>query len=378
MAMVVLRLIKPTGRCSGFRFGDRGRCSSVLSSRGSTEAGEANEESASISMVVLPLDTGSASRQRTLHSVSKHIAFFKSLGIHENGFHKIVSGYPAVLTLDVDIHLKLSIAQLEAAFGRELLAECILSWPSLLGLGFSHESSREGYVENQINHLNSKLSGLESTKTELEYSVGEPQPDIAKPNIKLDADPESSAKQVGCDSKSESGHVLQAIRLPQDEFSDKMDFLLRCGFKKNTRLLARACFCALNKSEQDVKAVIHALTGLGLSQNYAYRLIRLQPPILQQQPCGISQKLDYILNTLRFSLEDLLKYSSFMLHDLESHIRPRYLMHRWIKSKRLLRRNFKLDYIMSMSERQFLSKFVECHENGLNVYHRFVQNGKYE
>ena len=87
----------------------------------------------------------------------------------------------------------------------------------------------------------------------------------------------------------------------------------------------------------------------------------------------ITRKLDYIFHRLCFSVEELFKYSSFMLYGLDSHLKPRYLMHQWIKSKRIIRRNFKLDYIMSMSEKQFRSKFVGCHADGLRVYNEVMR-----
>lgn len=298
--------------------------------------------------------------------LSKHLAFFKRLDIHADDFCKIISAYPQALILDPDMDLEVSIAQLDAALGRSLLTECILAWPSLLGLGFPHESAQEsnltlpnvGFVQHE--------SGVSREGLGLEFA-------------KEDARLGSSSKEGGIDSRSSNGgpgSAMQRLRIHQKEFSSKVDFLLKCGFKRNTKLLAKVLYCALHKSKQDIDAVVGALTGLGLARNHAGRLIKLQPTILQQRPAEIAPKLDFIFNTLSFSIEDLFKYSSFMLYDLDTHIRPRYLMHAWIKSKRLLRRNFKLDYIMSMSEKQFLGKFVECHEGGVSMYNKFVGKAK--
>lgn len=233
---------------------------------------------------------------------AKHLPFFKSMGINADGYCKIVSVYPQVLSLDMDKDLKASFGLLESALGKGLVAECVVSWPPLLGLG-----------------------------------LGFPQ---------------------------------------QQDSSDKIGFLLKCGFKKNTKVLGKALSCVLHKSKQDLDAIMHAIMGLGLSHNHACRLVKMQPTILQQNPAEVTTKLDYILHTLCFSVEDLLKYSSFMIYSLDSHIKPRYLMHQWLRSKRLLRRNFKLDYIMSMSEKQFLCKFVECYADGLHMYHVFMGNAK--
>lgn len=256
--------------------------------------------------------------------------------------------YPQALILDPDTELKVSIALLESALGKSLVGECILSWPSLLGLGSLHKELLEDRAGIGLGSSQVRLGP--TLNKEIGLKFGFPQ-------------------QATVSSMQESA-------FPQQEFASKIAFLLKCGFRKNTKLLAKALHCALHKSKQDVDAVVHALMSLGLSRNLASRLIKLQPTILQQKPSEITSKLDYILNTLCLSFEDLFKYSSFMLYSLDSHIRPRYLMHGWLKSKRLLRRNFKLDYIMSMPEKQFVCKFVECHEDGMNMYHGFRGNAK--
>ncbi|MCO5548876.1 hypothetical protein L7F22_002338 [Adiantum nelumboides] len=288
------------------------------------------------------------------------IEFFKTLGICSVGFCKVISLFPQALLLKPDTDLKVSIGQLEAALGRDLLTECILSWPSLLGLGF--QLSQKSDLGDQA--LKSRRSGVGFVQQEV-GSFQELHP--LKEGAKLRAVSEHSSHF----------EIRSSITcLPEQDFSGKVDLLLTCGFKKNTRLLARALFCALHKSKEDIDAIVSALMSLGLARKHAGCLIKLQPLILQQRPSEITLKLDYILNTLSFSIEDLFKYSSFMLYNLDTHIRPRYLMHGWIKSKRLLRRNFKLDYIMSMPEREFLRKFVECHEGGVIMYGRFMKNGK--
>ncbi|KAI5071921.1 hypothetical protein GOP47_0014172 [Adiantum capillus-veneris] len=296
-------------------------------------------------------------------------AFFKGLGIDTDGFCKIIYAFPQALILNPDTDLKVSIAHLEAALGKSLLAECILSWPSLLGLGFPLESTQKLDLRIIDQGLKPARSGLGSVQHELREG-GSQEVHSLKFGTRLCEGLECSSQGAVFDSRSTH------IWLPQQEFSGKLDFLLKCGFKRNTRLLARALFCALHKKKEDIDAIVYAHMSLGLSRKHAGHLIKLQPPILQQRPDEVAQKLDYILNTLSFSTEDLFKYSSFMLYNLDTHIRPRYLMHAWIKSKRFLRRNFKLDYIMSMPERDFSKKFVECHEGGVNMYHKFMQSGK--
>jgi hypothetical protein len=169
---------------------------------------------------------------------------------------------------------------------------------------------------------------------------------------------------------------LLSLSKEQESFQVRIRFLLRCGFKENTKHIVKALNCLSKKSKQDLDAILCGLINHGLSQNCAYKLIRMQPTLLRQELTEITRKLDFILHHLCFSIEELFKYSSFMLCSLDSHLKPRYLMHQWVKSKRIIRRNFKLDYIMSMSEKQFRSKFVSCHPDGLRVYCEFMKSSE--
>ena len=222
---------------------------------------------------------------------------FQTFGLTMDGFSKILLSYPQILRLDLNKDIKDPTFLLESVIGKHLVAESIVSWPSLLSI----------------------------------------------------------SKEKG-------------------NFQDQISFLLKCGFKRNTKLMVKALSCVLKKNKEDLELILRIFINHGLSQNYAYKFLRTQPTIFLQDPVEIARKIGYLLHNLCFSNEDLFKYSSFMLYDLDSHLRPRYMMHQWITSKRIVRRNFKLDYIMSMSEKQFQCKFVECHADGPRVYKEYMEN----
>lgn len=164
--------------------------------------------------------------------------------------------------------------------------------------------------------------------------------------------------------------------IPQENFEEKLQFLLEAGFKKGSVELGRALSCVLPKNTQDLEAIMNTLLSLGLSHNHVCRIVKRYPAVFEQDNAEITTKFDYLLNTLCFSLQDLVKYPSFITYSLELRLKPRIKMHSWLKSRGLVRRNFKLDYIVSMPEKQFLQKFVKSHPDGPRIYHEFMGIGK--
>ncbi|KAK8476784.1 hypothetical protein V6N11_021136 [Hibiscus sabdariffa] len=96
-------------------------------------------------------------------------------------------------------------------------------------------------------------------------------------------------------------------------------------------------------------------------------MVRASPQILNQSKAVIQSKLDILVRELGVPLSCLILFPSYLSYTTQR-VRLRLAMYNWLKDQEKVEPDLALSTLVSCSDKLFLSRYVNSHPSGLQVW----------
>ncbi|KAL4377548.1 hypothetical protein GQ457_02G025570 [Hibiscus cannabinus] len=160
-------------------------------------------------------------------------------------------------------------------------------------------------------------------------------------------------------SLPESGEDIESQKL-------KMKFFLDLGYGENEDMMKKA-FKVLRGRGGELQERFDCIANAGLEKEDVSKMVRASPQILNQSKAVIQSKLDILVKELGFPLSSLILFPSYLSYTTQR-VRLRLAMYNWLKDEEKVEPDLALSTLVSCSDKLFLSRYVNNHPSGLQVW----------
>ncbi|XP_055827580.1 transcription termination factor MTERF8, chloroplastic [Solanum dulcamara] len=145
----------------------------------------------------------------------------------------------------------------------------------------------------------------------------------------------------------------------------KLVFLVKIGYKKNTKELAMAMGAVTRTSCKNMQEVIGVFLNYGLTFDDILEMSMKHPQVLQYNHESLEEKMDYLVEEMGREVWELLAFPAFLGYKLDGRIK-----HRYEEKKKILGEGMSLNKLLSVSAARFSTKTKRKQRvpaiNGLN------------
>lgn len=166
-----------------------------------------------------------------------------------------------------------------------------------------------------------------------------------------------------------------------DHFKEIIEKIMEMGFdpSKNNFLTAIHVFTGFNKSTWEQKSEVYRKWGW--SEDEILSVFKRLPACMTASVSKIDRVMDFLVNKMGWDSSEVVACPLVIKYSLENWTKPRCLVVRELLSKGLIKKDFKLSYVIALSEKKFLDKFVTkyCTENPelLELYKEKVETQEF-
>jgi mTERF domain-containing protein len=162
------------------------------------------------------------------------------------------------------------------------------------------------------------------------------------------------AKQPRLLTTSEE-RVLEAFKLAED-----------LGFKKESKMFAVTLNKIWGVRKETIDRRRQCLSSSGFSEK---QISELAPWVLGYTEETLKKKVEFVVKTAGFSLDDVVKYPVMLGYSLEKRMIPRYRVTEALKSMQVLETEKTFLHILKLPERLFLERYVHSSALLRDIYH---------
>ncbi|KAL3535800.1 hypothetical protein ACH5RR_004261 [Cinchona calisaya] len=264
-------------------------------------------------------------RQPSLHKIDVNnlqskLQILSDLGVSSSDLVKIIHCRPRLLNCRLNKDLDQRIEYLERFFGsREVLLKAILRNPSLLTYDLHHR---------------------------------------IKPVIAIFVN-------VGLSRKELIPMLLSRPTLiPRCNLNDeKMDYIRRTGVSKDSRMYKYVVTLFSISRIETIHEKIANLEKFGFSEDEILSLFGRSPLLLTLSVDKVQRNMTFALGTMKLSASTIACYPCLLYLNLETSLKPRYLLAEKIDDRGLVPRAKGPSMIraLRMTEKRFIKAFISCH-----------------
>ena len=106
----------------------------------------------------------------------------------------------------------------------------------------------------------------------------------------------------------------------------------------------------------------------GLDKEDVSEMVMVSPQILNQTKAVIQSKIDILVNELGYPLSSLVSFPTYLAYTTQR-VRLRLAMYNWLKNQAKVKLDPSFSTIVSLSDKSFLSLYVNRHPSGPQVWH---------
>ncbi|GLT75814.1 hypothetical protein SLA2020_475110 [Shorea laevis] len=114
-------------------------------------------------------------------------------------------------------------------------------------------------------------------------------------------------------------------------------------------------------SEATWKNKIQLFKSLGWSEEDLSRTFREAPFCFAYSEKKIRSQMDFLLNTVNAELKTVIAFPKILTYSLDKRLRPRYEVLKVLLSKKLIREDIKIVWLLDLSDKKFLDTYVTKH-----------------
>lgn len=168
----------------------------------------------------------------------------------------------------------------------------------------------------------------------------------------------------------------KALLMSRNRFEEIVSEVKKLGFDPNNFLFLVAIrSMAMSKTQWEKK--LEAYRSFGLSKGEIYSAFKKQPMFMVVSEKKIKRCMTFFFNKLKMKPSLISSHPILLLHSLEKRLIPRCSVMQILTSNRLIKEDINILQVWTMSEKNFLEKFVSKYENEVPDVLRAVQ-GKIE
>ncbi|CAH9135005.1 unnamed protein product [Cuscuta epithymum] len=145
----------------------------------------------------------------------------------------------------------------------------------------------------------------------------------------------------------------------------KIKFLLSLGFLENGGEME--VLKSLRGKGLELQERFDCLVNAGLDPKDVSTMIKGYPNILNQTKEVIEEKIDFLVNILGYPLSSLVSFPSYIAFNTQR-TKLRVFMYNWLKDQGRVDPNLALKTIVASSEKSFVSRYVNQHPGGHDVW----------
>lgn len=131
----------------------------------------------------------------------------------------------------------------------------------------------------------------------------------------------------------------------------KLVFLVKIGYKKNTKELAMAMGAVTRTSCKNMQEVIGVFLNYGLTFGDILEMSMKHPQVLQYNHESLEEKMDYLVEEMGREVGEVLAFPAFLGYKLDGRIK-----HRYEEKKKILGEGMSLNKLLSVSAARFSTK----------------------
>ncbi|CAH9117863.1 unnamed protein product [Cuscuta europaea] len=146
----------------------------------------------------------------------------------------------------------------------------------------------------------------------------------------------------------------------------KNKFVLSLGFLENKGEMEEA-LKSLRGKGLELQERFDCLVNAGLDPKDVSTMIKGYPNILNQTKEVIEEKIDFLVNILGYPLSSLVSFPSYIAFNTQR-TKLRVFMYNWLKDQGRVDPNLALKTIVASSEKTFVSRYVNQHPGGHDVW----------
>ncbi|KAG5231061.1 mitochondrial transcription termination factor-related family protein [Salix suchowensis] len=146
---------------------------------------------------------------------------------------------------------------------------------------------------------------------------------------------------------------IQRTRTPMHTMN-KLEFLHAIGFGENA--LTIKVLTDLHGTGSELQERVDCLLRYGIVFSKLCSMIRMTPKILSQKPEILQQKLNYLCEDMKSSLQYLDVFPSFLCFNLDNRIKPRHRFHMWLTERGLCKHEYSIASIVATSDKSFVAR----------------------
>ncbi|KAL3700317.1 hypothetical protein R1sor_018339 [Riccia sorocarpa] len=284
-----------------------------------------------------------------LSGVMEKVNLIKSIGVKSEEIPRVVSTNPRVLsTSSRSLELKLQYLK-QLGLLPDDIKKLVVSYPKALSFGLKNGRlplvdflSSKGVKDSEITKVVSRCPQLISLNVEMKL----------QPAIEV-------LESVGMKGGSLAKALVTQPSLLRRKLKRNIEYCQSLGLDEKPRVIARLLVTCPNFSEEGCKARMNYLESLGLTKEQVISMIMKNPAWLSfNVETSLSLKVNYLVNVMGRSVQELVTAVNFLTMSLEKRIRPRWTVLAAMEKAGLVTKTYKLSTLATWSDDYFEKKFV--------------------
>ncbi|KAJ0982373.1 hypothetical protein J5N97_010628 [Dioscorea zingiberensis] len=276
--------------------------------------------------------------------------FLKHLGLTDSHIQTLVSWCPILLSADLATTLQPNAAALQAhGFSGPLLVHLVRSNPFVL-ISDGVLPRLHFWKDFFRNDEKSLLKVFRRNRYLVHYDIAEK---IA-PNIELLRGYGFSDRDIGIVVMRINGFITRSPEAIKELIERTMELGFSCG---SGMFLQGLSVVGMRRGEA-LEMKMEFFKKLGWSEDESQSAFKKNPKVLSLRVENIQSKLDFLMGEAGLDPSSIAKMPLLLTYSLEKRLRPRFLVLDMLKSHELLKRGCNVNTAMSLSDEEFMDKFV--------------------
>lgn len=278
--------------------------------------------------------------------------FFKQHGFNDADIKRIILQHSRVLCANVDSTLKPKIEALsKLGFSETQIVKLITASPLTLNyLNYYNVRPRIEFLRSFLGSNDKILKAFSHDVSLLARSFEK----MIKPNIIFLTECQVSDAIIGC--------LLTKVRLiigrPLNFLKAAVKRIDELGIPRGSWMFYQALRSLCSNTSEEVDAKMKLLTRLGFSEAEVSSAIRKQPYILSLSEKNLQETVKFLVKEAGCDHSYLSHHPNIFTFSLSKRLVPRNQVLKLLKEKGILKKEFSFYNASSISERQFVEKFI--------------------
>ncbi|KAK6922936.1 Transcription termination factor, mitochondrial/chloroplastic [Dillenia turbinata] len=146
--------------------------------------------------------------------------------------------------------------------------------------------------------------------------------------------------------------------MPDSDVKERVSRVLDMGFSKGSKILVHAfhTVCCINRETFERKMKL--FQSFGFSEGECIKMFRKALVLFRTSEGKLRSRIEFFMNRMKFDKAVLVSYPTGLMYSLDDRVIPRCRVVQLLKSKKLLKKMPNFVSILSLTEKEFLEKYI--------------------